>query len=208
MWSMIFSITYQLHIKYITDYNILCWVNAIHIISMITSVVVLPFSLVISYLFLQKISHHPWNCAIQEVGHMDTAVSTILAIMTLTGDGNWYYKTLEWRHNGRDSVSNHQHHDCSLNRLLSADHRKHQSSASLAFVRGIHRWPMNSPHKWPVPRKRFPFDSRHIYHRACLKTFPGGIMISWYHHISGYPILFCIGLYCIIQSGVSCTDRV
>ena len=27
---------------------------------------------------------------------------------------------------------------------------KHQSSASLAFVRGIHRWPMNSPHKWPV----------------------------------------------------------
>ena len=27
-----------------------------------------------------------------------------------------------------------------------ADQRKHQSSASLAFVRGIHRWPVNSPH--------------------------------------------------------------
>ena len=39
-----------------------------------------------------------------------------------------------------------------------ADQRKHQSSASLAFVRGIHRWPMNSPHKWPVTRKMFPFD--------------------------------------------------
>ena len=38
------------------------------------------------------------------------------------------------------------------------DHRKHQSSASLAFVRGIHRWPVNSPHKWPVTRKMFPFD--------------------------------------------------
>ena len=38
------------------------------------------------------------------------------------------------------------------------DQRKHQSSASLAFVRGIHRWPMNSPHKWPVTRKMFPFD--------------------------------------------------
>ena len=36
--------------------------------------------------------------------------------------------------------------------------RKHQSSASLAFVRGIHRWPVNSPHKWPVTRKMFPFD--------------------------------------------------
>ena len=39
-----------------------------------------------------------------------------------------------------------------------ADQRKHQSSASLAFVRGIHRWPVNSPQKWPVTRKMFSFD--------------------------------------------------
>ena len=39
-----------------------------------------------------------------------------------------------------------------------ADQRKHQSSASLAFVRGIHRGQVNSPHKWPVTRKMFPFD--------------------------------------------------
>ena len=39
-----------------------------------------------------------------------------------------------------------------------ADQRNHQSSASLAFVRGIHRSPVNSPHKWPVMRKMFPFD--------------------------------------------------
>ena len=39
-----------------------------------------------------------------------------------------------------------------------ADQRKHQSPASLAFVRGIHRWPVNSPHKWSVTRKMFPFD--------------------------------------------------
>ena len=39
-----------------------------------------------------------------------------------------------------------------------ADQRKHQSSASLAFVRGIHRGAVNSPHKWPVTRKMFPFD--------------------------------------------------
>ena len=39
-----------------------------------------------------------------------------------------------------------------------ADQRKHQSSASLAFVRGIHRGPVNSPHKWPATRKMFPFD--------------------------------------------------
>ena len=39
-----------------------------------------------------------------------------------------------------------------------ADQRKHQSSASLAFVWGIDRGPVNSPHKWPVTRKMFPFD--------------------------------------------------
>ena len=39
-----------------------------------------------------------------------------------------------------------------------ADQRKHQRFASLAFVRWIHRGPVNSPHKWPVTRKMFPFD--------------------------------------------------
>ena len=39
-----------------------------------------------------------------------------------------------------------------------ADQRKHQISASLAFVRGIHRVPVNSSHKGPVTRKMFPFD--------------------------------------------------
>ena len=39
-----------------------------------------------------------------------------------------------------------------------ADQRKHQSSASLAFVRGIHRGPVNSPHKWPVTQKMSSFD--------------------------------------------------
>ena len=38
------------------------------------------------------------------------------------------------------------------------DQRKHQSSASLAFVRGGHRRPVNSLHKGPVTRKMFPFD--------------------------------------------------
>ena len=39
-----------------------------------------------------------------------------------------------------------------------ADQRKPQSSASLALVREIHQWPVNSPHKWSVTRKMFPFD--------------------------------------------------
>ena len=37
--------------------------------------------------------------------------------------------------------------------------RKHQSSASLIFVRGIHLWPVNFPHKGPVTRKMSPIDN-------------------------------------------------
>ena len=43
--------------------------------------------------------------------------------------------------------------------IQGVDQRKYQSSPSQAFVRGIHRWPVNSPHKGPVARKMFPFDN-------------------------------------------------
>ena len=39
-----------------------------------------------------------------------------------------------------------------------ADQRKHQSPASLAFARGIYRWPIDSSHRGPATRKIFPFD--------------------------------------------------
>ena len=68
-------------------------------------------------------------------------------------------KHIMWRHNGRDAVSNHKPHDCLSNRIYSGpDKKKHQSYASLASMRGIHRWPVNSLNKWPVTRKMFPFD--------------------------------------------------
>ena len=66
--------------------------------------------------------------------------------------------SLQGRHYGRGGVSNYQPRHCLLNRLSGADQRTDQSSTSLAFVRGIHRWPVNSPHKWPVMGKMFPFD--------------------------------------------------
>ena len=57
-----------------------------------------------------------------------------------------------------------------------ADQRKHQGSASLAFVRGIHRWqPVNSPHKWPVMRKCFHLMmsswGKEMFCAACLTKF-------------------------------------
>ena len=64
---------------------------------------------------------------------------------------------------------------------LSADQRKHQSFASLAFVRGLHRGPVNSPHKWPVTRKMFPFDNVIIdsYYRPQNKVTSTPLRLRW-----------------------------
>ena len=75
-----------------------------------------------------------------------------------------------------------------------ADQRKHQSSASLAFVRAIHRWPVNSLHKWPVTRIIFPFDD------VIICEDPAGIYFCYFGfvyicsaysatNIKGQPIL-------------------
>ena len=71
--------------------------------------------------------------------------------------------TWQCRHNGRGSVSNRQPHDCRIYSTVNSgiDQRKHQNSASATFVRGIHRWPVNSTHKWTVTRKMFPYWWRH-----------------------------------------------
>ena len=81
------------------------------------------------------------------------------------------FTSLQWRHNGCDSISNHQPHHCFINGLFRRRSKKTSSSASLAFVRGIHQRPVNSPHKWPVTRKMFPFDDvimqKWIYGKGC-----------------------------------------
>ena len=69
-----------------------------------------------------------------------------------------------------------------------ADQRKHQSYASLAFVLGIRRWPVNSPHKGPVTRKMFPFDDVIMY-------FGKGI-IKWFILLSLQDIhMYIIGIF-------------
>ena len=98
-----------------------------------------------------------------------------------------------------------------------ADQRKHQSSASLAFVQGIHRGPVNSPHKWPVTRKMFPFDDAImiasetamtiIYVR---KTLHGSLVSTrrgiYIRESDLYPILATVALYVNRVTGPYCKD--
>ena len=70
------------------------------------------------------------------------------------GPTTWelFQHSIRWRHNGRDSVSNHQPHDCLLKRLF----RRRSKKTSKLRITGLCAG--NSPHKWSVTRKMFPFD--------------------------------------------------
>ena len=69
-----------------------------------------------------------------------------------------------------------------------ADQRKHKISAALAFERGIHRWPVNSPRKWPVTRKMVPFDDViMIYWQESIPLIGGVMMRGDGQRISGRP---------------------
>ena len=79
-----------------------------------------------------------------------------------------------------------------------ADNRKHQSSASMAFVRGIHRWLVNAPHKGPVARQMFPFDDVIMIiwsiaytchcHAACN-------IVLWYNVYNDIPLYIGFRIY-------------
>ena len=61
-------------------------------------------------------------------------------------------------------VPNHRSFNCFFNSLCEPSSKKYQSPYYWPFVRGIHRswgihrWPVNSPHKGSVTRKKLPFD--------------------------------------------------
>ena len=65
---------------------------------------------------------------------------------------NNYARTLQWRHNEHNGVSNHQPHGFTQTFIQAQIKRKHQSSASLAFVRVIHRW---TPHTKGQQREKY-----------------------------------------------------
>ena len=65
---------------------------------------------------------------------------------------------LQWRHNDRDWVSNHQPRGCLLNRLFRRRSQKTSKLRVTGLCVGNSPGPVNSPHKGPATRKMFPFD--------------------------------------------------
>ena len=111
---------------------------------------------------------HPWDCQ----GHLCFSTSGAMTsnpyhpekptqnINSLALDkcgSNFKRLTLQSRHNEGDCVSNNRRLDWLLSRLVRLRSKK-ASKLLLAFVRGIHRWPVDSHNKRPVTRKMIPSD--------------------------------------------------
>ena len=98
-----------------------------------------------------------------------------------------YPRPWQWNHYDDVTMSRMASQITSLTIVYSTvypgvDQRKHQSPASLPFVRGIHRRPVNSPHKCPVTRKLFPFDD----------VITNDVIMCCIFLIDGYTPLICV----------------
>ena len=108
-------------------------------------------SLVLNSFDLKILHNHPYSCVVTNT--MRPPYNMFYCILS-------YYRQCHYSDVIMSGIASQ---NTSLTIVYStvysdADQRRHQSSASLAFVRGTHRGPVNSPHKWPVTRKMFPFD--------------------------------------------------
>ena len=107
--------------------------------------VILPIPLVVCATF----THILCGVASLALGSSEITARELHYIdVIMRGDGIWNYR-----------VSIVYSTVCS-----GVDQRKHQRSASLTFVRGIHPGPVESPHKGPVTRKMFPVDDDIMNH--------------------------------------------
>ena len=76
---------------------------------------------------------------------------------------------------------------------LSTDKKKHQSSALLAFVRGIHQRLVNSLHKGLIMRKMFPFDD--IIMNEILCAALNWVLTTWLFSLNKTPSVISVSTW-------------
>ena len=100
------------------------------------------------------------------------------------------YRTVRWRHNGHDGVSNHQPHHCLLKCLFGCRSKKTCKLRVTGLCAGNSPVPEKSSHKWPVTRKMFPFDDfiirtvnivRPAFHNSMVLWFTIALLFLYCH---------------------------
>ena len=99
----------------------------------------------------------PWRHVISIV-NLGNSNCKVLDNITACSVWATTFPPLQWRHNEHNGVLNHQPHHCLLNRLFRQlkENIKAPRHWPLCGEFTGDRWPVNSPHKWPVTRKMFP----------------------------------------------------
>ena len=95
--------------------------------------------------------------------------------------------SLQWLYNEHHGVPNHRHLHCLLSRLFRLASKKTSKLRVTGLFRGIHLWPVDSPHKGPVMRKMFPLDGGIMFcYIFCCKLLTLTIFLVKGHHLK-YP---------------------
>ena len=124
--------------------------------------------------------------------HVETTsgINWSFIILYCNNSLNWTcWLPLQWRHNERDRIPNHQHHDCLLDCLFRRPKKTSKLSVT-GLCEGIHQWPVNFPPKGPVTRKMFPFDD------VIMSTSPESYiaLTNWRFTVSQYFCTYITGL--------------
>ena len=131
--------------------------------------------------------HYMFMCDISLTLTFSTAVLSLYGLMNISNSNSRMQllllyifikpmrhpvQSLRWRHNEHHCVSNHHHYHCLLNRLFGCRSKKISKLRVTGLCGGIHRGPVNSPHKGPMTRKMFPFDDVIMMYRCTPKHRP------------------------------------
>ena len=119
--------------------------------------------------------------------------------------------SLQWRHNERDSVSNHRRLDCLLNRLFRRKIKKTSKRRVTGLCEGNPPVTGEFPHKGPVTRKMFPFDDVIVFIYStpptanlptvwCILFIESVFQQYTFQHVNVWKICECESLETLISS--------
>ena len=100
---------------------------------------------------------------------------------------SYEYRTLQWRHNDDHGISNHQPHDCLLNRLFRRRLNKTSKLRVTGLCVGNSPWPVNSPHF----QLELDFEGHKSFMKSCLCCIYGSHddVIKWKHFLRYWPFV-------------------
>ena len=113
----------------------------------------------------KRLSKQWWSWWLETPSHSLWRHRNVLAICYhhQYQDFDYKWSTCQNQHYGqcmaphkRHGLSNHRLIECLFSSLFMLTTKKISSPCYWPFVRGMHRWPVDSPHKGPETRKAFP----------------------------------------------------